>query len=547
MKKVVRDPGSQRNTGLCVSWECARDYAILILWLAPTLAVLDPPLLSQRNASADAQTHAERGLQFAQEGDLNSAEKELRNASELAPNDAEILSSFGTVLAMQKKFDESTVILQRAVKLSPGDITTRRYLAANLWQLRRFPEARANLEVLLKQKPDDRAARLLLGMVAENTRDYSTAVRMLSSVPDQVRQQPESVAALARSYYHLGQTQNARNTLAQLSGIEPVLLGAEIADQMHDYQTAERMLQSLQTQSPRDANLAYRLASVQYHAGKFAASHQALVAAVNDDHPTWQIYNLLGWCYYRLNQPKEAVEALNQAMALAPQEEANYVDLTTMLVAMNSLPAALAAARKGSDALPQSGKLFELRGSIELKAGQFTDAVKSYEEARRLDPNSGGAVAGLGEAQFSAGLLKQAVATFESGLKEFSKDPQIRLSYGTALLKQAEGGNNEAARKAEEMFRTALSVAPDSAAAHYQLGKITLEKGNVLGAIPHLEQAVKLSPNSKEAHFSLARAYRRAARNQDSAREMDIYQKLTTSPPNSVSPVPHSIAEQSSH
>jgi thioredoxin-like negative regulator of GroEL len=105
-----------------------------------------------------------------------------------------------------------------------------------------------------------------MGMVAENTRDYATAAKMLSSVAEEVRQRPESVAALARAYYHLGDEEKARGMLAQLSGAQPMLLGAAIADEMHDYRTAETMLESLRSQAPGDVNLEFRLALVQYHA-----------------------------------------------------------------------------------------------------------------------------------------------------------------------------------------------------------------------------------------------------------------------------------------
>ena len=119
---------------------------------------------------------------------------------------------------MQKKLEASATVFKQTLKLRPDDLEIRRYLAANLWQLHRFSEAKANLEVLLRQKPDDRQGRLLMGMVAENTRDYATAAKMLSSVPEEVRQRPESMAALARAYYHLGDEEKTRGMLAKLSG-----------------------------------------------------------------------------------------------------------------------------------------------------------------------------------------------------------------------------------------------------------------------------------------------------------------------------------------
>jgi Flp pilus assembly protein TadD len=96
------------------------------------------------------------------------------------------------------------------------------------------------------------------------------------------------------------------------------------------------------------------------------------------------------------------------------------------------------------------------------------------------------------------------------------------------------------------MFRAALALAPDSAAAHYQVGKLVLEKGSVSEAIQQLEKAVNLNPNSAEARFSLARAYRRAGKSNEANREMDIYQKLKSEPRDANPPL-QPMSEPRSH
>ena len=183
--------------------------------------------------STEARSHADRGLELAHSGDITSAESELRKAVKLEPNNPEFLSALGTLLAMQKKLEESTTVFRKALQFAPADLTSRRYLAANLWQLHRYGEAKHELEIILRQRPDDAPSRLLLGMVSENSGDYATAAKMLSSVPQEVEKQPESIAALASSYYHLNERGKARAALERLSSlraIKPVLLGAQIAD-----------------------------------------------------------------------------------------------------------------------------------------------------------------------------------------------------------------------------------------------------------------------------------------------------------------------------
>ncbi len=205
------------------------------------------------------------------------------------------LAALGTILAQQHKLDESTELLKRALRINPSNLTVRRYLAANLWQLHRYPEAKENLQIILKRKPDDKAAQLLLGMVSENMGDYATAARMLAAVPDEVSEQPESIAALARSYYHLHQTEKARETLEQLTahpaGPQAAFLGAQIADEMQDYSTAEKLLASVPAALLDQPGIQYTMALVEYHAGHFDRCQdilETLIASGNKNCPNPQ-------------------------------------------------------------------------------------------------------------------------------------------------------------------------------------------------------------------------------------------------------------------
>lgn len=502
------------------------------------------PALSQTHQSSEAESHANLGVQLAQQGNLVQAESELRQAAQLAPADAQILASFGAVLAMQSKLEESTSVFKRALALSPRDTTVRRYLAAGLWQMQRYAESKQNLEILLKEKPGDEEARLLLGMVSENMKDYATAARILASVPEQVRQRPESMAALARSYYHLSQPTKARATLAELSehaaGGRPVFLAAQIADEMRDYATAESLLLSIDSKFPDQAALGYRLASVQYHAGRFGDSQQTLLRYIAAGHASEQIYNLLGWCYYKQSQSKAAVQALKQAIAVAPGSETNYQDLGGILIAERSLPSALALAREATTTFPNSAPMFELQGSVETKMGQFADAVHSYSRAVELDPSGANAALGLAQAQFSAGNSKQATATLETATKRFPGDARFKATYASVLLKEVETGDPQANKRAGELLHAALALDPSLPAVHYELGKLALEQGRLAEALEHLKRAVALDSRSSQAHFVLARAYRRAKRNDKAAQEMAIFEKLKQAETQATAPAPES-------
>jgi tetratricopeptide (TPR) repeat protein len=482
---------------------------------------------------AEAASHNDKGLQLAQAGDLLQAEAELRMAVHLAPDSAQFLANLGTILAMERKLDDSTTVFKRALKLGPSDSTTRRYLAANLWQLHRYAEARRNLELILKDQPDDEPTRLLLGMVSENMTDYATAIRMFASVPAQVRQRPESIAALARSYYRTGAKEKAQSTLRELlthpAGAQGVFLGSQIADEMKDYATAEMLLASTKPDASDQPALGYRLALVQYHAEQFEDSERTLLNLITSGYKTSQILNLLGWCHEKQNQPTEAARVLDEAISLDPGQESNYLDLAKILLGRHSLPAALDAAKRATSALPGSSGAFLMRGAIELKMSQFTDAIASYTRVLHLEPANPDGNLGLAEAQSAAGLSREASAGFVAGIKRFPKDSRFQVQFALMLLKEAETGNAPAEARAEQLLKSALTLDRSLPEVHYQLGNLALRRGRAAEALPHLEQAAKLDPKGARIHFALSSAYRRLGRPDAASHEMALYQRLKES------------------
>ncbi len=497
-------------------------------------------LLLARNGAAEfasevpqagqAETHAENGLRLAQTGNLQLAEEELRKAVAMAPANAVFLSNLGTILAMEHKLEESTTFFQNALNLNPADLGARGYLAANLWQLHRYAEAKEQLRTLLKAIPEDKQASLLLGMVSENTGDYATAAKMLSMVPELVRGHSESMGALARSYYRIGEREKAKAWIEELQnhpgGAPAALLGAQIADEMRDYATAESVLESMQPSFADQAGLSYRLALVKFHAKQFAKSRAILQKLVDGGHKTGEIQRLLGWSFEQEGRYEEAVHQFREAIQLNPTEEQNYLDLGSILLTERRVAPALELARRTAGAFPQSPRAFSQQGSAELAAEQFHDAVESFTRALKLDANSMDATIGLAKAQAGVGQNSQAKITLESAIRRVPKNAAFELELALLLLKETEAGNASAQVRAEQLLHAAVEHDDELVEAQYQLGDMALRRGQGAEALVHLQKAAALAPRSAKVHFALSRAYRRLGKNVEASKEMELYETL---------------------
>ncbi len=477
-----------------------------------------------------AQEHANRGLELARSGDLKRAEEELLLAIRLSPNEPEYLAGLGGVLGMQQRREEADQYFEKALKIDPGNLSVRRNLAADQWQSGRLQEAAANLERILKAKPHDPPTVLLLGMVAENSKNYAKAAELLGSVPELVVQRPESIAALGRSYYRIGQRQKAKETLDHLlqERVEPqgVYLGGEIAAEAGDIDTALPLFESIRSTYPDQRRLKRKMALALYRGGRFPEAENVLVNLINTGQAEGEVYNLLAWSYYKQNKFQETVRAMDRAIDLEPAKESNYLDLGQMLFDRQLLTPAREVAQKALERIPNSFACYMLKGKIEAKQGAFTDAVITYRRAAALNPESPEANYNGARMQWLAGMNDEAMATFEQGLKRFPQDALTYQEYALMLLKQAEEGYAPAEARAVSLLKQASTLDKSLAEPHYLIGNLWLRKGRTTEALQELLTAARLNPAEAKTHFALARAYRRLGRSEQEATEHAAYDKL---------------------
>ncbi len=429
-------------------------------------------------------------------------------APQACDNDAVCLATRGAQFGAAGRLTESSALFEQALRLNPDDWATRRNLASNQFQLGRLAEARQNLEIVRKQNPSDRTAILLLGMVAEELKDFPAAVRSLASVPDLVAQRPESIAALARAYYRTGAGEKARSLL--LGSPKAGILGAGIAVDAGDFRTAHQLLAS---QPP-----SYEAASILYRANEFGRSETMLRNLLDRGVQTADVFNLLAWCRYKQGDVKEAVASMDLAIDRAPSA-ANHVDLGLMLVSTNRASVALEAAKQAVAADPKSYPAHMLKALAEARLNLLDAAAFSYRRAAALRPNAPEPVLALGVVLTASGRADEAEAAFEDGLRRYPRHAALYQEYGKFLA--AEGHRARAAN----LFAKALSLDPNLPEPHYQLGRLALDDSKPAKALPHLERAAKLKTRSSAVHFALARAYRELDRPADSARELALFEK----------------------
>jgi len=260
---------------------------------------------------------------------------------------------------------------------------------------------------------------------------------------------------------------------------------------------------------------------------------------------------MLGLCLFQTGEYERAAVSLQRARTLGindNSELARVVRYHTALVYIrfeyfeSAYDVLTEFVRSGQE----SPKIVEAFGLTLLRMSLGPNEIPADKREKVL-------LAGQAGYSMAARRLEQARGAFDALLSRYPNDPNIHYAFGVYMMPQdADVAMKEFKRELEispnhyaamtqmafeylkrDQFNEALplaekavQLAPKLYAARNVLGRLLLELGQVERSIKELEEGVKLAPSSPEMHFALARAYTRAGRKVDAARERETFKKL---------------------
>lgn len=133
-------------------------------------------------------------------------------------------------------------------------------------------------------------------------------------------------------------------------------------------------------------------------------------------------------------------------------------------------------------------------------AGRPTEAIALLQLALERFPDHPGVRYQIALIQDKAGLTRESIKSFESLLKVRPEDASLLNALGYSLADR-----NQKLPRAEQLIRKALVASPDNPAFLDSLGWVRFRRGDVDGAIPHLERAYRIFPDAEiAAHWGEA-------------------------------------------
>lgn len=305
---------------------------------------------------------------------------------------------------------------------------------------------------------------------------------------------------------------------------------------------------------PQSVAALNRLGAIEVRLGQFAAGtryyKQAL--ALNPDE---FVTNLnLGIAYIKMQDFRGAVPPLERAVEAEPNNFQARELLAGALVGENDFVRAIPQLEKASELSPNDlGTLYLLERSY-LETRQFGKALPVFERLQALDPDSPWVRILRGQAEDGLGNYQKAIKEFETARQQLPRDATVRFSLGFMYWKvrrftEAESELRETLRldpRFEEakyyladtylmdlkpqaalpLLQALAGARPRDARALLDLGKALGQLNRDLEAVRAYEACLRVDPERADAHYQLARAYKKLKRTADFERELALAQKL---------------------
>jgi tetratricopeptide (TPR) repeat protein len=388
--------------------------------------------------------------------------------------------------------------------------------------------------------------------------------------------------------------------------------------QKKDYRRAALEFQNAASQMPNDAEAHYRLALALLELGDYRAAVGRLMKAteINPKHVEAQtrlaqlmatskdpeilkqaqsrvstalevapndpdLLNTLALADLRLNQPAEAEEVLEQALAKSPGHLQSALTLAGIKVAQKDFAGAEKLLRDAAAQAPNSVEPCMALARFYAATGRPTEAESELNKAVKIDPNNGPSLLGLAALRYRAGKAGEAeeiykrvsalpgqefkpayalyllstnrtdlgIQELERLHKEFPRNRDIRnrlvaVYLATNRATQAERVLDEALRKnskdfsallqrgalyvrtgrvpqAETDLNSAHQLEPESAEVHYQLALVRRAQGEPLTERQELTDALKFRPGLLPARLDLAASFLASGSPKDALRLLD--------------------------
>jgi tetratricopeptide (TPR) repeat protein len=356
------------------------------------------------------------------QGNYAGAESLFQKALAANPNFAEALLELANLRLKDKQFPDAVELLRRYVKASRNPADGYYKLAMAERGLHQTAAAERDLNVFQTLSKNSVTGTYPYQHLFDYLDNRSTLSRQqrtqldVSELTEQIQKhpgQPQDLYLLAEAYLKLGQSDAARETIAQLDQISPADYRTQtgigvLFSRYRMYDDAIRHFQAALQANPDSDDVQFDLADALFRIGRYTDALAAVQRVSAEGQKDDSFLALLADIEAHVGDDAKASEIFRKAISRSPDNDQYYLSLTLVQLRDKDLDGAEQTLQKGLARVPGSGKLVWGMGLVSVARGNAIQATERLERAVELMPEWSGSYSTLGVFYYQIGQVEKA-------------------------------------------------------------------------------------------------------------------------------------------
>jgi tetratricopeptide (TPR) repeat protein len=438
-------------------------------------------------AAEAAQTAGRSLAQALQSGHFSEALSVADSLLRQRPTDPVAWTARGMALDGLGRIRDSLASFEGALRHSPSFEPALKGASQAAYRLG-DPRAATYLERLLRVQPRNTTAHAMLGALAFEAQDCPRAIAHFEQSGSDVENNELALSQFGACLVDSGRASDAASLFE--GGIK-----------LH----------------PASTNLRYNLGAALLSSGQAAPAVRMLSPLLQGDRVDAGVLNLLASAQARAGDLPGAVESLKRAVALTPNDDRNYLDLTVLSLEHDNPQLAIEFADAGLHHVANSPRLYTVRGIALAQLARFIDAQADFDRASRLDPDQTYASVAMSVLYTHREELDSAAAVLREKLRQSPGDYTLNYLLADTLIRGGVEPGVKTFLEAKRHLRAALKTNPHGAKALAALGKLYLKENDTAKAVEVLREAVRQDNSDRMALNQLLLALGRSGHHEEAA------------------------------
>lgn len=436
----------------------------------------------------------------------DEAEQSYRQAITMTPGDPLAYAGLAGLYTIQARYDEAETLLQQANRVDRSYARAYIQLGELMARLARHSEALATYEQAKELAPSDWRIYAGLGGIYHSLGKIDRAVTYFQSAAALDQTVPDPLLRLATLYQEQGQPDRAEEMLLQALERAPTNASIRYALAQHyrsldlDDKALAQLRQAME-ENPGSMETLVSYANELRRQGRKDQAADFYRQAGEASEASSAGYRTLALAHQTQKHSEEALTLIEEAIAYAPDEPANWIVKGQIQAQLGELAAAQTSLQQATQLGPSQGQTWQALGSILLDAGHMEDAIAAYEQAIAVEPTYLPAYGSLIQLDQALGHEDQAVEMVAMARAAAPGSHQIDLYNASLLESQLQWD------KAREALEQAIAKAPGLTTPRTRLGELLARRVHYSEAIVAYEQAIQAAPGEWPAYAGLGGIY----------------------------------------